>query len=289
MTIYDIGDKINVTTAVTVDGVPTDATMAISLTAPDGTSSIPTPINTTGVGLYNANFTATMAGNYVVTWTSSGAAVGVDQYQVYVQPAGAKILGLGEVRTHLNINSTDQDNELKGYIEAVGVVVENIVGSVLPRTVTESYDGGQETIPLRHWPIVSVTSVKETWYGGATYSLTQIDLTAGTPAGQFNYTFDPNTGTITRRIGVFETCFMPGSDNIQITYVVGLPQPWPANIRLGALELVSWFWRTTQQGRGFPRPQPGGAATTLIAGYHVPNPIIQTLLVGNELPPMVGA
>lgn len=288
MTVYDIGDLVKVSTQVTVAGVPTDATMAIAISAPDGSTPGAPVISHDGVGLYSASLPVAMAGNYVVKWTASGAAVGVDEYQIFVQPAGTKIVGLGETKAHLNIAGTSQDNELLGFIDAAGEVIEAICGPTLNKTVVESFDGGDETIALRQWPIVSITSVKETWWGNATYNLTEVDITTG-PFNGFQFTFDPQSGTITRRNGGFVQCFMDGTDNITVTYVKGRAQPWKANIRLAALELVGWFWRSSQIGRGFPRAQVGGQATTLIAGYAVPNPIVEALLKGDQQPPLIGA
>lgn len=290
VTIYDVGDTVNAAVQVVdTSGALADATVAVLLTAPDGTTSTPS-INHPSTGNYNTNVVAAMPGDYLVHFTFSGAVVGTEDVQFYAQPAGTRILGLSETKAHLNIPATSvaNDNELRGFIDAAGEICEAVCGPILTRTVVEYHDGGSGRIFLRKWPTLSVTTVVETWWAGANFTLTQeADLGVG-PSTGYDYTFDRERGFIERRRAFMACSFMPGSNNIKITYLAGRSQPWPANIRLGALELVSWFWRVSQQGKGFPRATVGGSQTTIISGYVVPNAIVDTLLGHDRLPPMGG-
>lgn len=287
--IYDIGDKVTVTTTVLVANVATDATMAILVTAPDLTTSVPA-ITHPGVGQYAADITPTQVGTYLVHWTASGAAVGVDEYQFTVQPPGFRIVSLTDVKLHLNkvLTATTDDNELRAFIDGAGLVVDAVCGPTVNRTVVEYHDGGRVAIPLRIWPMVSVTSVVETWWGGTNYTLTrETDLGVG-PSTGFDYTADIAQGLIYRRISFFPADFVPGVRNIKVTYVAGRPHPWPTNITLAAKELVGFMWRTSQLGRGPTRATIGGQDTQMVAGYAVPNPIVDMLMTPDKLPPMVG-
>jgi len=78
---------------------------------------------------------------------------------------GASLIfvSLEEVKKQLNIplDDTSQDGELEGYIGAAVEVVEDIVGPVVPREVTETHDGGRDVLILRRPPVLSITSVVE--------------------------------------------------------------------------------------------------------------------------------
>lgn len=57
---------------------------------------------------------------------------------------------------------TDEEQDiLCAILNGVSAAVEQHLGGVIKRSYVESYDGGQEFIPLRHGPIVQVSSVVE--------------------------------------------------------------------------------------------------------------------------------
>jgi hypothetical protein len=288
--IYDVGDQVTVTTTVLVANVPTDATVTVTITAPDGTTSAPA-VSHTGTGQYAATFTATMAGNYLVHWAAAGAAVGVDEYQLYVQPAGFRIVSLRDAKDYLRKTAafTGDDNELREFIDSAGEVVDYLAGPTVNRSITEYYSGPAVELFLRQWPAASVTSVTEVWPGGPTYTLTQ-ESALGVGGSGYDFTFDPQAGSITRRVNGFSYPFPPGDSNIKVVYVAGRVQPWPAKIRLGALEQISYLWRTSQTGRGAGRAATGTGTedTVTIAGLgSVPLRVVE-MLAGLK-PPQAGA
>lgn len=292
MTVYDIGDKVTATTTVLVNSVPTDATVAATVTDPAGGTTVPS-VSHPGTGQYSTDITPTLSGNYLVHWVASGTAVGVDEYQFYVQPPGFRAVSLTDAKTHINKSATftGDDNELRGFIDVAGEVIDGIAGPTVNRTVVEYHNGGSMEIYLRFWPVVSVTSVVETWPGGPNYTLTQeTDLGLGQGTG-YDFTFNPNLGSLSRRVNNWIYTFPPGVDNIKITYVAGRKQPWPAAIRMAALEEVAYLWRSSQTGRGAGRSASGtGIEETLtIAGLGaVPVRVVQ-LLSGHSRPPQSGA
>lgn len=293
MTVYDVGDKVTVTTTVLVASVPTDATVAVTVTAPDGTTTQPA-VTHPGTGQYAADVIPALAGNYLVHWVASGTAIGVDEYEFYVQPPGFRLVSLPDAKAHLNKTTvfTGDDNELRGFIDVATDIIEGIIGPVVNRTIVEYANGGTSEIYLRYWPVVSVTSIVETWPGGPNYTLTQeTDLGIGQGVG-YDFTFNPNTASVVRRINNWSYQFPPGINNVKITYVGGRRQPWQAAIRMAALEEISYLWRSTQTGRGAGRAAQHGTgveevlATTSMGA--IPVRVIQ-LLSGLELPPMAGA
>lgn len=67
----DIGDEVTTTTTITVDGILTDpATIELTVTAPDGTTSTPPPTNPS-TGVYEAEFTVNAAGRWLWTWSAT--------------------------------------------------------------------------------------------------------------------------------------------------------------------------------------------------------------------------
>jgi hypothetical protein len=290
VTIYDVGDQVTVTTTVLVNNVPTDATVALTVTAPDSSTTAPA-VTHTGTGAYSANVPVTQAGNWLAHWAASGAAIGVDEYEFYVQPAGFRIVSLTDAKDYLRKTAafTGDDNELREFIDTSGEVVDYLAGPTINRTVTEYHSGPAKELFLRQWPVVSVASVVEWWPGGPSYTLTQ-ESEIGVGGSGYDFTFDPGGGSITRRVNAWGYCFPPGVNNIKVTYVAGRRQPWPARIRMAGLEQIAYLWRSSQTGRGAGRAAGGTGAeeTVTIAGLGaVPLRVVE-LLAGKK-PPQAGA
>jgi hypothetical protein len=291
MTIYDVGDKVTATTLVLVNDVPTDATVVATVTSPAGAVTTPSVAHT-GLGAYSTDVTTTLSGDYLIHWTISGTATGVDEYQFYVQPPGFRAVSVTDAKNHINKSTTftGDDNELRGFIETAGEIVDSIAGPTVNRTIVEYHNGGQAEIFLRYWPAVSITTVVETWPGGPNHTLNQLTgLGLGAGTG-YDFTFNPNLGSICRRVNDWASPFAPGLDNVKVTYVMGRAQPWPGRIRMAALEEVAYLWRSSQTGRGAGRAGNTALEETLtIAGIGaVPLRVVQ-LLAGLARPPQSGA
>jgi hypothetical protein len=295
VTIYQQGQKVRVPITVTdINGVLTNATLAGTLTKPDYTSQdISGSIVNDSTGNYHVDIdTSARAGNYLVLITTSGTVTVAYDSQFYARPTGFQIVGLGETKEHLNKSKTvvTDDNELRGFIDTAGDIVEEIVGPVRPQTVIEYHNGGSQDIFLRTWPVISVTSVVETWWGGTNFTLNQeTDLGVGGSTG-YDFTFEQETGKITRRRSFFAWRFVPGVNNIKVTGLAGRAQPWRNDLRLAAMELVGHLWRNSQLGRGPSRVAVGGEDTVVVAGisYSVPTRVIE-MLQGEKRPPQAAA
>ncbi|MDW3849659.1 phage gp6-like head-tail connector protein [Micromonospora sp. BRA006-A] len=197
-----------------------NADVALTLTKPDGTTASPAVDNPL-FGVYTAQVTYDQAGDWLRVWQVSGAVVAVDSDQVHITAPALRIVGLAQVKKQLNIDPADtsQDEELSGYIDAVTEVVEDIVGPVLPRTVTETHTGGAGTLILRRPPVISVTAVVEN----------------GTTLADGAWQVDPETGILTRSGARW-------AGTVAVTYRAGRTVT-PPSIRLAAKELAQVNFR----------------------------------------------
>ena len=203
-----------------------------------------------------------------------------------VTPGGARLVGLGEVKDHMRIPTTDRtrDNRLIEMIDAAAPVVENLTGPVLQRQVSESYDGGMWFLTLRFRPVLEVQSVME-YRGPIGYDLTQVANPAlGTI---YSYMFQAPGRIVRRTVGGGQTSFPPGADTVYVTYTAGLLKV-PAHIREGTLELIRENFQQTEQrtGRttsaGMDDQTPG--VINPLSGYYVSPRVREILSPGRRHP-----
>lgn len=293
MTIYDVGDRVNVSTVVVnaATGLPVNATMTLAVTKPDNSLLTPTPtISNPSTGAYNADVDTVLAGNHRIKWTAAGAVVGVDEYQFYAQPLGFRLVSVTDAKNHINkaANYTGDDNELRGFIDTAGEIVDYLAGPTVNRTVVEYHNGDRVQIFPDVWPVVDVTEVVETWPGGPAFILNRLATLASAGTG-YDYTFDPQTGAVTRRVNSWTRPFPPGIGNVKLTYTAGRAQPWPARVRMASLDLISYLWRTSQTGRGAGRPQIGASEMVVDVGTFGPVPQRVVGMLAGKRPPLAGA
>lgn len=174
----------------------------------------------------------------------------------------AGFVPLAEVKDHLNIPSTTTtyDTELQRFIDSACEVVEGVVGPVSQRSVTEMRSGGGSTIALAITPVMSVTSVTESGrvIPSAGYSL--------------------NDGLLTRVVGYWSSCWLPGTNNITVTYVVGRAVV-PASVLDGTKELIRLNWRPQTGGSGsvFNQGADNTGGGEIRLGFFIPNTVMQRL------------
>ena len=150
-------------------GVLTDATtFTVTITLPDLTTSVLTVdsgLTHTGTGIYTPAFATTQPGQYLVSAVATGAVVGVYLDVFYVESTSAGlIISLDEARAALTkaAQDTAKDDDLRFYVEAATPIIEDVVGGLLLKTYTETFNGGGPTVVLSHFPAVyPLTSVTE--------------------------------------------------------------------------------------------------------------------------------
>lgn len=194
------------------------------------------------------------------------------------------IITLADVAAHLNWTSDQQSRyamEAQGFIDGATPVVESIVGPVDSASYDEWYDGGAPILLTLHAPILSITSVTETFGSNVIRTLTYQPLDGISSVDAYGYTWDAETGEITRRVSGMAAPFALGRRNIHVIYSAGRAVI-PGNIRLGMLELVRLTWWRSQQGGNRPGfvASPGDTAPTegeWRMGFFLPNAVMEML------------
>lgn len=166
------------------------------------------------------------------------------------------VITLDDAKSVLGITDTSKDALLQSYVDGVTPVVEYLSSDIDQTDYTETYDGGRVQIMLLHYPVISVSSVIESYGSNYVRTLTADDIFSGAAVDAYAYTLDDaDTGALTRRAAGVAVNFAPGRRNIQVVYTAGRAVV-PGNLRLAALEMVRFWWETAQQGN---RPAFGDA------------------------------
>ena len=195
--------------------------------------------------------------------------------------ADGDVVSLDEAKAFLNITVATFDGELTGFITAASRMWINRVGPVSSSVFTEWYDGGVPQIALRQVPVLSVTSVVESYGSTTRYVLTEQPLNSGGSMSAWGYTVDLSTGLLTRRATGVAVAFAIGRRNVEVVYTAGYAAA-PADIKHAVLLLIMHLWQT-QRG-GSRRPGQGGTddwrpdfafswpsrVEEIAAGYRVP-------------------
>lgn len=137
-----LGTQVPLTwTSTDTAGSPHEAaTVAVTVVAPDGTTSTP-DVTHGGEGAYSATYTTTQAGHHVISWaaadTSFSDAFG-DTFEVQSIP-DPTIVSLAESKEILHLTSTTEfDSIIQGYNAAASEWIDYVCGPVVQRTVTET-------------------------------------------------------------------------------------------------------------------------------------------------------
>jgi len=274
---FDLGDPIPLTfTVLNVSGAPENATtVALTITLPDLTTVAPAVTGTVGVYTLNTPYLATLAGRYVVSWVATGtnACTSSDVFNVLPADPGF-LIGLADARRALRLTGTNTatDEDLRDLIADATPIMEDIVGPILRKTRVETYDGGTSQINLLWSPLISITSIIESFGSNYARTLTEQDIFAGTGSDAYGYTVDLTTGIVTRRASGVAMCFMAGKRNIQAIYVSGRVSARGNVLRANRM-LLRDMWTQEQQRVPLVNGQPQG--TTMIRGFAVPNAVIE--------------
>jgi hypothetical protein len=272
---YDVGDPIPLTFTVRdANGDPGNATACVlTITLPDMTTV--TPAVTGGQGVYTPDvpYLATLPGRHAVSWVATGvnACTSSDVFNVLPADPGF-IISLADARRGIRLVGNVNDEDLRDLLADVTPLMEYLVGPILRKTRVETYDGGSVQIDLLGAPLISVTSVVESYGSNYQRTLTVQDIFAGSSLDAFGYTVDLLSGTVTRRSAGAAVPFVEGKRNIQVTYVSGRAVI-NGNILRATRYLVRHLWQIEQQRVPLVNGQP--EPTTYILGYAVPNAVIE--------------
>lgn len=275
---FDLGDPIPLT-FLTTDGTGAlaDVTTAVlTITLPDATTV--TPAVTHGVtGTYapTVPYISTLAGIHRVSWVGSGANAQDYTDSFNVLPADPRFLiSLDEARKGLGLAAANvvHNEDLRTFVSAATPIMEDIVGPALPASRVETYDGGRPKIVLLWSPLLSVSSVVES-YGTFERTLTAENIFDGSAVNAYGYTIELATGLLIRRISGKVAPFPAGQRNVQVSYVSGRLVV-SGNVLLATRRLVRFLWQQEQQGfRSNAAPKTEMAYTP--SGFAVPKAVIE--------------
>lgn len=269
--MLDVGDTKRLDfTALDPAGSPADpVTVVLTVTRPDGTTQMPAVVDLPETGQSQVDYEITQHGRHVVRWVATDPDSAYLDVFSAADPSWPVLVGLAETKEHLNYQAGDDndDEELRGFIASASAVVEDIVGSVGRRSVTETNSGGERFVRLNYSPVLAVTEVR-------------VDGELVDPG---EYTAAPS-GLLAKRSG----CFPAGFHNVATTYEVGRTVV-PANVHEGTLELIRINWRPQQGGnygpfdggRGDDFGVSAGAEASLQGqlrlGFFIPNTVTERL------------
>ena len=250
-------------------GLVNAATVTLTITLPDGTTTTPSVTNppaTTGEYLYD--YQTVQAGRHSARWVGTGANPGAHLEVFDVRPAdNPYLVSLADVKAQLNMTKPDSDEELRGFIGAATGVIERHLGqAVVRRTYTEEHQIGRAALVLNWTPVIAVTALSLV-DGTYTWSVNDLHVT---PAG-----------VVTTPHGV------DPYGHVTVTYTAGMTIV-PEEYGLAARIIVQHLWETQRASAGGPRA--GGLGDTLMSGsggysgkgYAIPNRALE--LLGSGLP-----
>lgn len=237
MTTNDLGDTVYLTFVVkdATGALANAGAVTCTVTAPDGSQSTPAASNPS-TGNYLAPFVTAQLGHHSYRFVATGAnaQARADVFEV-VDGSGA-IVSLADIRAHLKLTSTSNDDELIRMRDAAESFAESYTNAVLrKRTILgEAASGGTSAVTLRERPVQSIVAARE---NGITL------------ASNF-YTLNPPAGTLVRTSGYpyYPATWLAGYLNISVDYVAGWGNAAPADLRDAILEIVRIKYNESQRG-----------------------------------------
>ncbi|MFR0354166.1 hypothetical protein [Streptomyces sediminimaris] len=247
----------------------TAGTATVTVTLPDGTTATPAAEETATVGTYQADYVTTAPGRHTVRWVFSNPAHAyTDVFDVWPE-APPPVLSLADAKNHINNSGSDEDDEIRFWINATTRAVEFFAGPIVVRAVTEKHNVRcVHELALRQVPALALTSLVAVLDGAPSYDAATLDL-------------DGDTGIVQRKDGGL--LYGP----LRATYSAGRPIV-TENITGCARVIFQHLWRTQRSGRrgglagggddySVTEPIPG-------LGFAVPNRALE-LLGPDRLPP----
>lgn len=266
---YDLADTVPLTieTRDATGNLANATLVTLTVTLPDLTTAVPAVTNPSA-GIYQADYTPTMAGRHTARWVATGVnASGYSDIFDVREATPPYLVSLYDMKQHLNLTTAVDDEELRGFIEAATRVVENVVGPVVVRTVSEVHGPGN-LLTLNHPPVLALASIAPVWTGGITYAVGDVDL-------------DATTGIVRRLDGT------PFVGPLRVTYSAGR-RIVPATMTMAAKVIVGHMWETQRGHIQARRPSSRTDDLTPIPGisFMVPRRVLELLDPDRRMPMM---
>lgn len=180
-------------------------------------------------------------------------------------------LGMGRDQEVGRTSSNVSDLELQPYLDdALAVCADHCGPVVVSAPITETYDGGYETIMLRQTPVAAIVSVTE--YVG----LTQYDLTSqppGSTVNEYGYSLDdaPMGLLVRRSSSGMPQPFFGGSRSVVVVYTVGY-SVIPANLARGIIILTQHLYGSKVPSTS---QRPGGVSAGPSSTFAIPYRVLE--------------
>jgi hypothetical protein len=176
---YDLNDAYQLTYTLTnAAGVPTNATVVVTVTKPDGTADTPTLTNPS-TGTYVATGVCTAAGVWLYTFTATGALTDSEPGRFYVTAAVARTVytTLPELKSALSIPATDtaDDDDLQDAILTASRAIDGDCQRHFYQVTEARTFAPTDTYRIRFGPymdLVSVTTLQTDASGDGTWETT---------------------------------------------------------------------------------------------------------------------
>jgi hypothetical protein len=274
---------------------PTTNAAATILDAPAGMVSYPfTTSDTSGPGLYMAEFVVTLPGGAVYTYPNDGYL----EISIEVNmsaPAGTELVSVADAKDYLRFQSNDRSEDAKilRFIRMCRPLIEAIAGPIIPAQFEEWHDGGHSYIMVNRrpstaygtTPIFEVQAISE-YNGPIEWPLA---IVASPDQGQlYSVQADVRFGRIVRRTaGGGVQGFAPGLQSVHVWYTAG-QQSVPDNVYEATLELLRINYQQTQQQSGLRvgtggNPDDAEPERTPI-GFFMPGKVREMLNVNRRFP-----
>jgi hypothetical protein len=250
--VADGGVLVNATTA------------ALTITLPDGTAAPGITVTNppTPTGTYQYDYVTTTApgpfkGRWLFTMATGKTTAHVEEFDVRPADPGY-VMSLVSLKEHLNIPAakTDDDEELRDWMESVTRLIESKAGEVARKSYTERHNGGG-SLWLRHPPVISVTSIEPWLSSGTTYAAADVRAS--------------ESGRVELLSG---RAFSGGP--FAVTYVAGRAIV-PANIRDAAKIILKHLWESKRGASALPLQAADEMSIVPGFGFAVPNRALELL------------
>ena len=196
MTARDVGDRVNLQHLVySAAGALTNATVALTVTAPDGTTSTPSVTNS-ATGTYTSAFTLTSAGTWLWVWTVSGAVVDVEMGSVLAaNPGPITYASVPELKGYIGVTDTNDDGRILDSLETASRWIDRYCSRQFGLSSTATarvFSDWSCSVDVDDFWTTTGLVVKTDTAGDGTYSTT---LSAS------NYRVEPSNGIVDGEIG----------------------------------------------------------------------------------------
>lgn len=255
-------------------------TMGLTITLPDLTTTVISPVAPTSTGVYQYDYLTVQAGRHLAHWAGTGANPGAYSEAFEVTSASPDyIISLADVKQQLNITATTFDDELRSYIVGATAAIERHLNEcVIRRTIVEekyltdyAYGLGQSYGQPAAWGTPARKVALDKRPAIALVSVSRVD-------GTFSYDI---TGLHLNSSGIIDVMFgTPLWGHLTFTYTAGYVTI-PGDFTLAARIIVQHLWQTQRGNTGWPKP--GGMDDSLATaglGFAIPNRALELLGTG---------